>query len=152
MIRSCVIWPICGLTNQLLLNKTTKISIMTPFWWRHLKYVIKMTSQKFPFSSPSPLNKSWLRPLIQLNLGLGLMNMPGWSSGEHACIVCWVQILGLTNLTPYCKTSMQGAATLVLCCRDWASETRYTEMSTETRYTLRRNTLRFSFPNTFYML
>jgi len=27
----------------------------------HLKYAIKMTSQKFPFLSPSPLSKSWLR-------------------------------------------------------------------------------------------
>jgi len=31
MNRSCVIWPICGLTNQLLRNKTTKISVMTSF-------------------------------------------------------------------------------------------------------------------------
>jgi len=67
MIRNYVIWPICGLTNQLLRNKTTKISIMMPFWWRHQitspKIVSKMTSQKFPFSSPPPLSKILVAPL-----------------------------------------------------------------------------------------
>jgi len=39
--------------------------IMTLFWWRHqirhLKYIIKMTSQIFSIFKPSPLAKSWLR-------------------------------------------------------------------------------------------
>jgi len=35
----------------------------------HLKYVIKMTSQKvFIFNPPPPLAKSWLRPWLQVYL------------------------------------------------------------------------------------
>jgi len=57
VIRSCVIWPICSLTNWLWRNKASRISIMTSFGnvikLRHLKYVIKMTSQKFSITPPS---------------------------------------------------------------------------------------------------
>jgi len=59
VIRSYVIWSICGL-------KTSKISTTTSFWWRHQitspKYAIKMMSQKFFVFKPTPLAKSWLRP------------------------------------------------------------------------------------------
>jgi len=39
---------------------------MTSFWWRHLNYVIKMTSQKFSTFKP-PLSKVLVAPLDDNN-------------------------------------------------------------------------------------
>jgi len=53
---------------QLIITyKTSKISIMMAFWWRHHITSPKWRHKNFPFSSPPPsLAKSWLRPWMQV--------------------------------------------------------------------------------------
>jgi len=58
---------------------------MTLFWWRHQITSPKLRHQNFPFSSPPPLSKSWLRPCLHRC----------WSRGEPFATLCKIWPAGL---------------------------------------------------------